>query len=128
MKRTIIIISITIILLIFAIYELIQVNFITHYLENKVSNLDQKYEENAENISVLSGEIAEISDYWNSYEDALCLIFSHKDLSTTTDSLTRLLAYTKNNDYDNAIVEITLLQELASKNYHIMGFNIHNVL
>ena len=102
MKRTITIISITIILLAFAVYELIEVNHITNYLEDKVSTLTEKYEENYANINILSSEIEEISNYWNSYEDALCLIFSHKDLSTTTDSLTRLFAYTKNNDYDNA--------------------------
>ena len=128
MKRTICILLITISLFSLAIFELIHVNTITHYLEIKVNTLPAKFENNKEDISVLYSEIYEVSEYWNSFETPLCLIFSHKDLSTTTDSLTRLLAYTKINDYENAIVELTLLQELASKNYHIMGFNIHNVL
>ena len=128
MKKIICISIITIILFSFAIFELIQVNTITQYLDNKVSTLPILYENNKDDISILTDRVQEISDYWNKYEDGLCLIFSHKDLSSTTDSLTKLLAYTKNNDYNNAIAEITLLKEIAEKNYHIMGFNIHNVL
>ena len=36
--------------------------------------------------------------------------------------------YTKNNDYDNAICELELLKEYSSDSYHILGFNLHNVL
>ena len=127
MKKAFCISIIVILLISLATIELIFVNKITHYLENEVANLPEKFISNKDNITVLTDDIKAISDYWNTYEDQLCLIFSHKDLSLTTDSLTKLLSYTINNDYNNAIVELTLLKELSSKNYHIMGFNIHNV-
>ena len=55
-------------------------------------------------------------------------MFNHKDLSSVTDTLTRLKSYIFNNDYDNAIAEVTLLEEYATKNRHIMGFNMQNLL
>ncbi len=128
MKRTITIIAIAIILITFAIAELILVGNIVDYMEDSINNIAVKYSENKDDISVLSEEIKTIDDYWDKYESTLCLIFSHKDLSVTTDSLNKLMAYTKNNDYDNAIAEIELLKSMVEKNHHIMGFNIHNVL
>ena len=50
------------------------------------------------------------------------------DLSTITDTLSRLSSSVTNNDYDNAIIEVNLLKEYSEKNRHIMGFNMQNLL
>lgn len=55
-------------------------------------------------------------------------MFNHKDLSTITDTLSRLSSSVNNNDYDNAIIEVNLLKEYSEKNRHIMGFNLQNLL
>ena len=128
MKRTITIISIAIILIAFATAELIIVSNIVTFMEKSINEISTKYSQNKEDITILSEEIKIIDDYWDKYESTLCLIFSHKDLSVTTDSLNKLMAFTENNDYDNAIAEIELLKSMVEKNHHIMGFNIHNVL
>ncbi len=128
MKRAITIISITTILIAFAIAELIYVNQIVDYMEDNINAIASQYEENKDDITILADKIVDIDEYWDSYESILCLIFSHKDLSVTTDSLNKLIAYTRNNDYDNAIAELEMLKTLVEKNHHIMGFNIHNVL
>ena len=128
MKRTITILIITALLIGFAIFELVTVSQFTTKLRADITTLTNQYNSNKDDITILSDDIEIISDYWNESEPALCIIFSHKDLSTTTDSLTRLLGYTRNNDYDNAIVELTLLNNVLDRNEYIMGFNIHNVL
>jgi len=128
MKRVITIIFISVLLLAFATAELIFVGNIVYNMEKSVNTIAQEYTSNKDDITVLEDKIKDIDDYWDKYESTLCLIFSHKDLSVTTDSLNKLMAYTKNNDYDNAIAEIELLKSMVEKNHHIMGFNIHNVL
>ena len=128
MKKTIIIIIIAILLNALAIYELINVGYINSTLKNSVQTLPDKYIANKDDISVLTNNVEEIENFWTKNEQGLFLIFSHKDLSTTADSINRLLSYTKNNDYDNAYAEVNLLVSYVDKNDYIMGFNIQNVL
>lgn len=128
MKKTIIIIIIAILLNALAIYELINVGYINSTLKNSVQTLPDKYIANKDDISVLTNNVEEIENFWTKNEQGLFLIFNHKDLSTTADSINRLLSYTKNNDYDNAYAEVNLLVSYVDKNDYIMGFNIQNVL
>lgn len=128
MKRAIIIITIFLITITFAIVELVSVNKVLTSMENSVIDLRQQYELNEDNISQYFNKVSDIKEYWSEQEDWLCYLFNHRDLSTITDSINRLQAYTKNNDYDNAIAELAILQDYSTQNCHIMGFNIHNIL
>lgn len=128
MKKTIIIIIIAILLNAFAIYEVVSVSNFNATLQSNVMSLPKKYEENKSNISVLTEDVKIIGQLWEDNENKLFLIFSHKDLSATSDSINRLLSYTENNDYINAYVEVKLLVSYVDKNTSIMGFNVQNVL
>ena len=86
-----------------------------------------RYEENEEDITIFSNKVGNIKEYWLKSEDWLGFIFNNRDLSTITDSINRLQAYTKNNDYDNAIAELAMLQQYSTENSHIMGFNFKNI-
>lgn len=127
-KRAITISLLFVILFGVAIYELIAVHSIINTLEQYAYNLQTEITLNKDNVETVSNNVKDAKDYWNSKEDALCLMFNHKDLSTVTDTLNRLYSYVSNNDYDNAIAEVNLLKEYSEKNKHIMGFNFQNLL
>lgn len=127
-KKGITVLIILFITITFGILEVISVRNTLTEIEQVVVTLYDKYEDNEENISIYYDEVTLVKDFWEKKEKWLCFIFNHRDLSTITDSINRLQAYTKNNDYDNSVSELSLLREYSSKSYHIMGFNIHNIL
>lgn len=128
MKRVIIIVVLFVVLIGLATFEVVAVNNLISKLEVMASELQVEITENKDNVSTALESVKEVKDYWDEYEHDLCLMFNHKDLSTITDTLSRLYSYVGNNDYDNAIAEVNLLKEYSEKNRHIMGFNIQNLL
>ena len=127
MKRAITIIILTVILFGIGIFELISVNKIITTLDKNVDKLIPVYENNQNDITIAFETIQEMKNKWEKNEYNLSLMFNHKDLSMVNDCLCRLAAYTKNNDYDNAIAEVYLLKEYSEKNTSIMGYNFQNV-
>lgn len=127
-KRIITMIVLAVLLLGLAISELVLVkNFISD-IERDVNALVITYEENKENISSLIPEVEKIESEWDSKEQLLCLMFNHKDISMITDCITRVIEYSRQNNYDDAIVDLKILQKYAEKNHDIMEFNINNIL
>lgn len=127
-RKAITIITILIITITLGIVELISVRKTLTEMEQVVITLYDKYESNEKDISVYYDEVTLVKDFWEKKEAWLCYLFNHRDLSSITDSISRLQAYTKNNDYDNSVCELSLLREYSTQNYHIMGFNIQNIL
>lgn len=127
MKKGLIVIIIILITITFGITELIQVNKVLTTMEISIMGLYKEYEENEEDITIFSNKVGNIKEYWLKSEDWLGFIFNNRDLSTITDSINRLQAFTKNNDYDNAIAELAMLQQYSTENSHIMGFNFKNI-
>ena len=128
MKRTITIVVLFVLLIVLATYELVMVDKIITKLDNLTLTIQTEIKNNKDDITVATNSITETKSFWDKHEDNLCLMFNHKDLSTITDTLSRLLSYAENNDYDNAIVEANLLKEYSEKNRHIMCFNMQNFL
>ncbi len=128
MKKGITVLIILIITAVLGTVELISVNTTLNELEQVVITLYDKFEDNEEDISIYYDEVTLVKEFWKERELWLKYLFNHRDLSTITDSINRLQAYTKNNDYDNSVCELSLLREYSSESYHIMGFNIHNIL
>ena len=127
MKRLIIIVFIACILLTGASLELLTIHNITSNLKNEIYNLLPQYEENAQDISIFTDKVSELNDKWNKIDANLGLIFNYKDLNQVTDSLSKLVIYTKENEYSDALTELTLLRNFVEKNEYTMGFNLHNV-
>ncbi len=128
MRKGITILVLFISTIVFGILEITNVKKTLTTMEDIVLDLNYKYETNKDDITIFYEELGDFKEYWEQQENWLCYIFNHRDLSTITDSINRLIPYTKNNDYDNAISELSLLKEYSTKGYHIMGFNIHNIL
>ena len=126
-KKGISVLVIFIITITFGIFEIVNVHRTLITLEDLVNDLCIKYELNQDTIDQFYNETGDVREYWDYSQKWLCFLFNHRDLSTITDSLNKLRAYTKNNDYDNAICELELLKEYSSNSYHILGFNIHNI-
>ena len=128
MKRLVVVILITLSLLCLATYEAVLVANINDQLEVGVNNLCDNFKAHEDNISDLEEEISSMRNLWETKEPQLCLMFNHKDLSNVSDCFVRLLASVKNNDYDNATIEVNLLKEYIQKNRYTMGFNLQNIL
>ena len=127
-KRLITVIVIAILLLTLGIVECVLVNNFIVSIDNQVNELIPLYTENKNDITILTEKANDIEKKWDDNEQILCLMFNHKDIGILTDTMTRLVEYTKQNNYDDAIVEINILKEYAEKNHTIMGCNIHNIL
>ena len=117
-----------VLVIILGIVEIMNVQKTLSTLENTMNDLCQEYAENEEDITIFVDKVGDVKEIWEKKENWLCYLFNNRDLSIITDSINRLSAYTRNNDFDNAICEIYLLMEYTTKSYHIMGFNIRNVL
>ena len=128
MRKAITVNSIFIILIVFGFFEVIKVRETLTSIEDIITDLNLQYEQNEHDITIFYDEVGDVKEFWEKKEGWLCFLFNHRDLSVITDSINRLRAYTKNNDFDNAIAEFAVLKEYSSKSYHIMGFNIHNIL
>ena len=127
-KRIITIATLFAILLFLAFYELFAVNSLIDNLNQQTTNLQIEIYNNKETVSNTLSLVNETKNYWQKKETVLTLMFNHKDLSTITDTLSRLYSYVENNDYDNAIAEVNLLKQYSDKNKWIMGFNFQNIL
>lgn len=127
-KRLITVIVIAVLLVALGIVECVLVNNFIVSIDKQVNELIPLYEENKDDITVLTDKAIAIEKKWDDNEQILCLMFNHKDIGVLTDTMTRLVEYTKQNNYDDAIVEINVLKEYAEKNHTIMGCNIHNIL
>lgn len=109
-------------------YEIIAVGrFLTH-MEYAVDKIHADIIANKEDLTVLYDQVANEKDYWEKRENALNLIFNHRDLQTVCDTLNRVQTYVGENDYDNAIVEMNVLLETVHELRPIMGFNLDNIL
>ena len=127
-KRIITISALFSLLIILAFYELVAVNNLITTLNEQATNLQTEIYENKEFVSNSINSVKKTKEYWNKNEIVLTLMFNHKDLSTITDTLSRLYSYVENNDFDNAIAEVNLLKQYSEKNKWIMGFNFQNIL
>lgn len=128
MRKAITVISIFVLLISFGFYEVFKVRDTLTTIEDIITDLNLQYELNEDDITIFYDEVGDFKEFWEEKEGWLCFLFNHRDLSVITDSINRLRAYTKNNDFDNALAEFAVLKEYSTKSYHIMGFNIHNIL
>lgn len=127
-KRLITIIIITILLIALAITELILVEKFIKDLEMEVNKLVIMYEENKDNIVPLAQEVDALDKKLDSKEQLLGLMYNYKDINVISDCMTKIVEYSKQNNYDDAIVELKILQEYAHKNHDTMGCNFNNIL
>lgn len=127
-KKVICVIFIAMILFGLAITEIILLNKFIADFDDSVNELIVEYEEKKDNIIDVVPNIINLKSKWDKTENALCLMFNHKDMTSITDCLSKLLSYTKNNNYDDGVVELYLLKEYSEKNPNIMGCNINNIL
>ena len=128
MKKGITILIILILIISFGFFEVYNVRKTLTTMEDIINDLYHEYELHQDDITIYYDDIGDLKEFWEEKEEWLCFLFNHRDLSVITDSLNRLRAYTKNNDYDNSVGELSMLREYSTKSYHIMGFNIHNIL
>ena len=128
MRKAITILTIFLLTIILGFIEVINVNKVLDTMENIFIDLERDFELNQDNITQFYDSVGDAKEIWENNGEWLCHIFNHRDLSAITDSINRLKAFTKNNDYDNAICELSLLKDYYSDTNHVMGFSIKNIL
>ena len=128
MRKGLTVIAIFLITIILGIIEVINVNNILDTMENLFIDMEREFELNQNKISEFYDDIGDAKEIWENSENWLAHIFNHRDLSAITDSINRLRAYTKNNDYDNAICELSLLKDYYADSNHVMGFSFKNII
>ena len=128
MRKGLTILAIFLVTIIGGFIEVANVNNVLATMENVFIDLERQYELNQSDITQFYDDIGDAKEIWENNSNWLCHIFNHRDLSSITDSINRPRAYTKNNDYDNAICELSLLKDYYSESNHIMGFSIKNIL
>ena len=128
MRKGLTVLILFLVTIIIGAIEIINVNRVIDTMENIFLELNHEYEANQEDITIFYDDVCDAEEIWERNGNWLSHIFNHRDLSSITDSINRLQAYTKNNDYDNAICELSLLTQYYSKDNHVMGFSIHNIL
>ena len=125
---SILIFIITLILLVCGIVELVLLNDIITELDTNITTLSQEFPLYKDNIIQLSDQVEKVKNKWEKKENLMGLMFNHKELSTITDSLIKLHTYVTQNNYEEALVELNILDHYSSKNTHIMSFSFNNVL
>ena len=127
-KRIITMCILMLLLLGLGITELVLVKNFINDIESDVNRLVVLYEENQDDIEPLIPEVEKVETKWDNQVQLLCLMFNHKDISMITDCITRVIEYSRQNKYEDAIVDLKILQKYAEKNHDIMEFNINNIL
>lgn len=126
-RKGLTVLTLFLVTIIVGIIEIINVNNVITTMENIFIDLNREYALNKDDITIFYDDINDAEEIWENNGIWLSHIFNHRDLSSITDSINRLQAYTKNNDYDNAICELSLLTQYYSNDNHVMGFSIHNI-
>lgn len=127
MKRSIYVITIVAILLAFGIYELLAVNSFISNMQNAVGEIYNAFPQTESTITNLTEQITDLQHEWNKRENTLCLLHNHKDLSVTTDTITRLKVSVEQNQYYEAKQDLDLLLTQTTKLKHTMTFSVQNV-
>lgn len=127
MKKAITVSILGAILLAISIYEIIAVNNFIKDFENTAIEIYETLENNKDNINDYFTFVNNKKEKWNKQEKSLCLMFSYRDLTTINDCFSRLVAYVKNNDYDNACAEAELLLSYSEYNKEIMQLSFQNL-
>lgn len=127
MKKAITVSMLGVILLAISIYEIIAVNNFINDFENTAIEIYETLENNKDKIDDYFTFVNNKKEKWNKQEKSLCLMFSYRDLTTINDCFSRLVAYVKNNDYDNACAEAELLLSYSEYNKEIMQLSFQNL-
>lgn len=127
MKKAITMLIVALLLSGLATTELILVKKFINNIEGDVNELVLEYDANKDNVSILTNKIQQIEEKWDNKEKILCLMFNYKDIRMFADTLTRVSEYTRQNNYDDGIVELKVLQEYAEKNHDVMSCNFNNI-
>lgn len=128
MKRIIAVISIALVILGLAIWEIL-------YINDTIKTMNVKCEEIYTEISTqtvvtdkLSEQVDNIEKYWLKREKKLCLVVSHKDMANIGDYIGYLKASVINDNLEDCQTYALLLRENMDYLGHMISFNFENIL
>ncbi len=121
-----------ILILIFSIltlgaFEIHYVSGVLSTFEDNIECLQIAIEDNRGNLSELYDTVKNAKHDWQKEQDKMSLIYNQKDLHPISEAFVRLKMYIKNNDYENAIVEVELLDSYSEQNRSVLVFNFNNI-
>lgn len=96
-------------------------------LENRIQTISTKIE-SLEQVSNISEDVDELSDFWDKRESIICLTYNHKDMEKIGEQIKKLQTYVKLNDKNNSILEFNLLAFHITGYEHLVVTSFQNVL
>lgn len=128
MKRILIIILITIILLTGIIWEQIYINDSLNGLKNRTTNVYELITTNQTiNTENIIDHVEELDEFWKDRENWLCLVINHKDMEKVGEQITKLTSLTRQNSKEDAEYEVELLKYYVEGYEHIMNLTFQNI-
>lgn len=128
MKRHIIIIVVSVILIGLMIFEQIYIRNTLNELRDQTLYLYSEIH-TQENINTedLIFSVEKLDDYWKTKENFLCLTINHKDMEKIGEQITKLITYINQNNKEDAEYEVELLKYYVEGNEHVMIANFQNI-
>jgi len=128
-KRTILIVSLFVILVGISVVEeiLLKQNLTTLY--NKSVNLKNLVEE-VENVNsnLVLDEIDELDEFWKSCENYICIVINHINIEEVGEQLTKIKLLGEQNKKEELIIEINLLIYYSKSYEHMLIPSLQNIL
>lgn len=127
MKRGLIVLGLTALILTLAIVEIVYINDTIKDMNRECSSIYYYVTSDNFSFDTLLDKTDTLEDYWQDREKKLCLIVSHKDMANIADNISYVKASAINQNKEDAITYSLLLKENMSYLSHLISFNIENV-
>lgn len=127
-KRGIIVIIISILLLTMGVIELLATNNITTELRHEIATITEALKENESDITTLEPKVLELKEKWTEKEFYLCLMFNRTNFTVITEHLNVLHSYVELNEYTDAYVQLQLLDLIIKESKDYLKFSFENVI
>lgn len=128
MKRHIIIIVVSAILIGLMIFEQIYIrNTLDELREQTLYLYSEIHSQEIINTEDLIFSVEKLDSYWKTKENFLCLTINHKDMEKIGEQITKLITYINQNNKEDAEYEVELLKYFVEGNEHIMIANFQNI-
>ena len=126
-KKTIVIISLFVLLIAGAICEEIYLSTSINELAQKTKQIEYYMNNDFDYTNALK-QTKNLELYWQEREQVLCLIINYKEIKDIILQIKRLKQSLEQNQKEDAFMELETLKLTTDNCSNIIGFNIQNVL
>lgn len=129
MKRFIAMIIIVVTLAAIATFEEVYIHNFIYNFSTKAESVSSLIKENQSilNTASLIDSFENLKKYWSNSKTIICYFTNYDKIRTTDESIVKLQAAIKENDYSLATENIAVLKNYSEFFHYTIGFNINNL-